>query len=396
MLHLFNKVYVYPDFMLDNTETFMLISKKPHVQELQKTVDDANGKQSIGTIVSTIDDLFNKLHVETWLDFFELLSNQQTVNIYADIDTINQIYVAFIKTLFPSITKTLAYKIYNTYIQRITICFPSIVSNKSFVELRKQDMFDIQALTKVEFSSLFESMPLSDEAKRKQWILNNIIEFSFEFHIATYFNDNTHFDNFKDKYVYFITKACYNEVYEWYEFFSNHFMLPTAKAVLNHNIDWDSENWREKLKQNPDIGWFFDDELMYATRNYHYFISHIPEAKKVAQLILDFVNKGLTGFSTGDKETRELKRVGLMDRDYFTSMHVQYVYEILGKITESFDELDDEYLHQYIRNDIQNENVSALFDLLNETHKHNSWLMELIYELRTSNQEELKQMNLLL
>jgi len=396
MLHLFNKVYVYPDFMLDNTETFLLVSNKPHVQGLQQTLDDANGKQSIGVIASTSEQLFEKLNITSWFELFQYLMSNQTVNVYADMDTINKIYVAFIKTIFPAITNTLAYKIYNTYVQRITICLPSVVSNKSFVETRKQDMFDIRALSKTKFSSLFNSMPLPDEDERKQWVNENIIEFSFEYHIATYFNDNAHFDNFKDKYVYFITKACYNEVYEWYEFFSNHFMMPAAKATLKHNIDWDSENWREQLKQHPDIGWFFDDDLMYVTRNYQYFITHIAEAKRVADLMLDFVNRGLTGFSAGDRETRKLKRICLVDQDYFASTHVQYVYETLERIMISFDELDDEYLKQYIHNDIQNENVSALFDLLNDTQKHNSWLMEMIYELRDNNSDELKQINLLL
>jgi hypothetical protein len=44
-------------------------------------------------------------------------------------------------------------------------------------------------------------------------------------------------------------------------------MKPNVKKELGIDINWDDEDWRYKFKTHPSMGWMFDDDLKYITKN---------------------------------------------------------------------------------------------------------------------------------
>jgi len=377
MLHLFERVYVLPDFLQTGRERDFVISN----------MMDDNRTNTF----KSIKQLWVQHNLSSWEEFFNYLVISDDIILYTDVDNMTIMFCALMKTIFPLISDDMLYKVYNTYAQRIMLYFPTEIATHRF-GINRGDWDNTGPYNRKQLLELNNTLVVwDDEGKRKQWVNNHIEAFSLEFHIATYFNDRTHLKRFKEKYVSFVIKACYNEVYEWYEFFSTHFMLPAVKSILNHHIDWDTENWRGELQKCPNIAWMFDDNFDYVSRNYIYFQAHLVEAYEVGKMILQFINAGDVNHS---RQAKRSNIITLMDRDYYESDHAQYVYSSLEKLLANLGTLTDEQVEDYIEQDIKSDTASALFDLLSTNHKHNPWLIHLIYEMRHNNDHNLAQLEI--
>ena len=388
MFHLFSKVYVYPDFMFAGSD-----SPNKLVISLNDDARDLCHLRPSELVYHNVDELFAAgTGINDWPTFFNRLMQSGNTNVFADVESSATIFVAFIKTLFPAITPELAFKVYNVGEQRLTLYFPPGQAAQYLASGRKR-----VALSKDEFSDRFAQVtPWEHDGLRAQWVRSWISEFSIEFHLATYFNDPSHLPYFKDKYVQLIAKACFTEVREWYDFFSSHFMMPSVRAVLNHGIEWDTEDWRGELQKVPELAWLFDDNLKYAAWDSLYSFVHLEEAYNLGQKVLQFVNIGAVphiGLS-GRVTDCHLKSLTLMDQAYYDSDHAQYVFKSLEKLLSNLGTLADEEVDRYIRADIVGGTASVLFDLLNMNYKFNPWLMHFIYDMQTTNNTDLHQLKI--
>lgn len=378
MLHLFDKVYVCLEYLLDASKKRIIVSDR-------KDLKSEYGLQPIKHHVEKFEDLIGEKGIyPEWEDFLSSLENENKFRIYVNIDSFNKFFVYWIKTIFPNITKNLAFCIYNCYVQRFKIHFPSIVLNTSFLDYRKENLLNFKLLSKEDFYLLFEkSKPWKNESRRKLWVEKNVEGFSLEWHLANYFIDKNHLKVFKEKYLHILCKALWVEVSEWYQYITKYFMKKEVQKELGLKINWDDENWREIFKSHPKLYWMFDDDLNYISKNPFYFLAHVDKALEVGQLLKTFWFKDIP---IDDK-------IRLLDKDYFESDHAQYTFKSLEILLQNKDNLTEKEFAEFIEKDFGRESVSIIFDLLNHATKWNTILIQLIYELRNDNDVRLKELS---
>lgn len=372
MLHLFDKIYVCPDFLLDASKNRIIIS---HADGL-----DQNSRLSpIKHCVKTFDELPYK----NWQALLENLEYAGKLRFYVDMPAFDIIFVNWVKTIFPNITDELAFYCYNAYVQRLTLHFPAIVLNRGFLDYNKFNLQNLKFLSKQEFYELFNStQPWDDEQARKEWVEKHKEGFSIEWHMANYFNDEKHLDVFRDKYIYVLTKALAMEVSEWYFYVIKYFMQPNVKQAFDININWDDTDWRGKLRAHPKLGWMFDNELKFITRDSAFFLAHLDQILELGTYLQDFWFKDIQI----DDKTR------LLDEDYFESNHAHFVFDTLKSLIQKQDYLSADEINSIIKKDFERENVSIVFDILTHVQKWNGYLLQLVYELKNKQDPRLKQL----
>lgn len=377
MLHLFNKVYVCPEVLLDNSKKRIIISRHTELNQPSNLNVVKHYCESYELLVGNVGVYKN------WHELLLSLEHEDKLRFYADMPAFNIIFINWMKTIFPNITSEVAFCCYNTYVQRLHLFFPQAVTNKGFLDYNKFKLLNLQFLTKVEFAKLFtELTPWDDETDRHAWVSAHIEDVSLEWHLATFFNKPEHLDNFREKYLTILTKALSIEVLEWYQYIIKYFMKPQVKKELGLDIKWDSENWHSQMKAHPQIGWMFDDDLKYVTRDTAYFLAHVDQALEVGEFLKTF----------WFKDIKIDDAVRLLDQDYFESDHANFTFQTLRSLIKNKDTLSNQALNEIIKNDFGRESVSIVFDLLNHSTKWNTILLQLIYELRDTNDARFKQL----
>ncbi len=370
MLHLFNKIYVCNDFLIDNSRRRIIISRSNNVaSSLVK-----HGVEKFSDLVGP-NGIFN-----TWKQLLDSLEYDAGTRFYVDMEGFNHIYVHWIKTLFKDISADTAFCCYNTYVQRLKLHFPAMIIKKS---VDQNKILNLKFLSKKDFTELFSSTDAwSNDSDRIEWINKHKEGVSIEWHMANYFNDETHLEVFKQKYLFVLTRALAIEVSEWYFYVIKYFMQPNVKNYFDINIKWDDENWREILKAHPSLGWMFDNELKFMTRDEAFFLAHIDEILELGKCLQDFWFKDIT---IDDK-------IRLLDEDFFESDHAHFVFDTLKTLIKNQDNLTAEEMNKIIKKDFEKENVSIVFDVLTHVQKWNPYLLQFIYELKNTQDPRLKEL----
>lgn len=377
MLHLFGKKYVCLDYLLDTSKKRIVVSSNEGLWQQANLSPLKHAVKDFSALVGPTGVY------KTWHEFLLSLEYEDKLRMYVDQHTFNTIAVYWLKTIFPNISKENAFCCYNAYVQRLNLHFPAIVLNRSFLDYNKETLATQKFMSKQDFYDLFDrSHPWSDDAVRHQWVMDHIDEFSFEWQIAHYFNDNKHISRFREKYIYVLTKALSVEVSEWYQYIVRYFMQPNVKKLVGIDIKWDDENWREKLQQHPKIGFMFDPQLKYITKDTAYFLAHIDKALEVGLFLQEFWFKDII---VDDK-------IRLLDKDYFESDHAHFTFDTLKKLVANQDKLTDQHLEEIIKTDFDRERTAIIFDLLNHVTKWNTYLLQYVYELKNTNDPKLKEL----
>jgi hypothetical protein len=377
MLHLFNKIYVSPDYLVNNSKKRIIISKNPNI--VQKSTLNPIKHQA----TAYADLVGANGAYKDWHSLLLSLEYEAKLNFYVDMDAFNIIFVNWIKTIFPNMDSNLAFCCYNATVQRSKLHFPAIVLNSSFMDFNKTGILDIVFLNKIQFIELFDNLtPWNDNALRQQWVKQHIEGFSIEWHLANFFNDENHIEVFKDKYIYVLSKALAMEVSEWYFYVIKYFMQDNVKKAFDLNVSWDDDCWREKLKAHPKLYWMFDNELKFITRDSAYFLAHIDEILELGKFLQEFWFKDI---QIDDK-------IRLLDEDYFESNHAHFVFDTLKSLIQNRDNMTSEQINSILKKDFEKDNVSIVFDILTHVQKWNNYILQLVYELKNNNDPRLKQM----
>jgi len=376
MIHLLRRNYLVPDFKAENNVKRIIVTKQyNNIQSLRVTFDNlqpcvlsCDGYESL---------IGSESRFKTWHEFLAFISSEEKLYIFVDEDSMMKLFILWVKTIMPSMTATIAYRCYNTYVQRIKVQFPAMIMNASFLDYRKSQLLSYVLPNKASFTELFESMDIQmSETDRVEWVDLNKSDFSLEWHLANYEIDKSHISVFKQKYINILIKACAIEVSEWYQYITKYFMQPNVKEKLGISVSWDSEDWNAELKKCDKISWMFDDELLYVSKNIPYFLSNIDKALLVGTFLQDFWFKDL----------KIDDHIRLLDEDYFESNHAQFVFSSLKHISKNLDYLDDDTIHQIIKEEKQFEEISIIFDLLqHDSHKWNHYLVQYIHSIKDTN-----------
>lgn len=370
MFHLFDKIYVCPDFLLDTTKKHIIVSNvyAAHIH---------TAYAGIGELIGP-----NK-RFSNFLELLVEIGKEDKFRIYADVDALSYLFAAWVKFIFPDIKKELAFKFYNTAVQRLKIHFSGATLNGNFLRNHKAELINVKFLTKAEFHVLFDSISHDHlEQNRISWVTTNKEKFSIEWHLAAYFNDKSHLKVFRDKYIYVLSKSLALEVSEWYFYVVKYFMQPGVKKELGLDIKWDDDDWREQFQKHPKLGWMFDNELRFVTRDSAFFLAHIDEVLELGTHLQSFWFKDI---KIDDKNR-------LLDEDYFESNHASYVFDTLRKLIKNYDTMPDEEINALIDADFEKENLSIMIDILTHVIKWNPYMVQLIYELKNTNNNELLQL----
>lgn len=377
MLHLFNKVYVCPEVLLDNSKKRIIVSSHTELNQQSNLNVVKHYCKSYDALVGT-DGVY-----KTWHELLLSLEYEAKLRFYVDMPTFNIVFINWMKTIFPKMESDIAFCCYNTYVQRLHLFFPQAITHRGFLDYNKFKLLDLRFLSKKEFTQLFNELtPWEDDEVRHAWVNKHIEDISLEWHLSTYFNNPDHLQNFREKYLNILVKALSIEVLEWYQYIIKYFMKPQVKQELGLSVAWDSEDWHAQMKAHPQIGWMFDDDLKYVTKDTAYFLAHIDQALEVGEFLKTF----------WFKDIKIDDAVRLLDEDYFESDHANFTFQTLRSLIKHKDTLTDEALNEIIKNDFGRESVSIVFDLLNHSTKWNTILLQLIYELRDTNDTRFNQL----
>jgi hypothetical protein len=237
MIHLLKRIYVIPDFKAENNKKRIIVSKDfSAVENLKVTFDSL---EPCLASCGTFDELIGQgCYFSSWKHFLQFIESEEKVYIYVDESASMKFFVMWVKTIMPNMSAAVAYRCYNTYVQRIKIQFPALLTNNSFLEYRKSQLLSYQLPSRQEFIQAFSSMSLDlDEEFRKQWIADNKSDLSIEWHLANYEIDKNHLAVFKQKYIQILIKACAIEVSEWYQYITKYFMQPKVRKELGIDFD---------------------------------------------------------------------------------------------------------------------------------------------------------------
>lgn len=376
MIHLLKRNYLVPDFKAENNVKRIIVSKEyNNVQSLRVTFDNLQPCEfSCDSYESLIG---SEAKFKTWSEFLSFIASEEKIYIFVDGDAMMKLFILWIKTIMPGMTATIAYRCYNTYVQRIKLQFPSFMMNDSFLAYRKSQLLSYALPKRSAFIELFDSMNIKmTESDRAKWVSSNKSDFSLEWHLANYEIDKDHISVFKQKYINILIRACAIEVSEWYQYITKYFMQPNVREKLGLSISWDDEDWNAELKKCDKITWMFDDQLLYVSKNIPYFLSHIDKALIVGTFLQDFWFKDL----------KIDDHIRLLDEEYFESNHAQFVFSALKHIVKNLDHLDDDALHKIIKEEKQFEEISIIFDLLqHDSHKWNHYLVQYIHSIKETN-----------
>lgn len=376
MIHLLKRNYLVPDFKAENNKKRLIVSKEyDKVNSIRVSFDN------LQPCVFSCDSFESLIgpgeYFNSWGDFLIFLEAEEKIYIYVDEDAMMKFFILWVKTIMPNMTPAVAYRCYNTYVQRIKIQFPAVILNNSFLEYRKSQLLSYKLPSKASFIKAFGNMNTGlDETTRKQWVDKNKSDISLEWHLANYEIDRNHLSVFKQKYIEILIKACAIEVTEWYQYITKYFMQPKVKDELGINVSWDDEDWNAELKKCKKIEWMFDDELLYVSKNIPYFLSNIDKALEVGKILQDFWFKDL----------KIDDHIRLLDEDYFESNHAQFVFSSLKHISKDLNYLNDETIHKIIKEEKQFEEISIIFDLLQHVHKWNHYLVQYIHSIKDTDE----------
>ena len=82
----------------------------------------------------------------------------------------------------------------------------------------------------------------------------------------------------------------------------------------------------------------------------------------------------------------------MLDEDYFESNHAHFVFDTLRTLIRNQDNMSAEQINSIIKSDFEKERVSIIFDILTHVQKWNSYLLQLVYELKNNQDPRLKQL----
>ena len=180
-------------------------------------------------------------------------------------------------------------------------------------QLQLQDI--VSKLPKIDTAGITEVMNVIEQSKKFQNPQNNILpDNTFELSYANYIaTGNT---EFLDLYLTVLTRACYTEFFEWYEYLTKHILNKDVQDAIGINLDPTHHDWESKFKSSELIGW------AWQYPNIEVWLQNLDKVNAIGLMMLNYFNN----------DRRSHSFTSVIDEDYFESDHAQLVLDSISRI----------------------------------------------------------------
>lgn len=357
MFLLFDKVYVKPEYMLDLERPRVIIS--PNASEILAEEIELKFR-SLGEQYHNVDS-YDELVGEgkafpNDIEFFNWLTDKGRVDIFTDSTTYNKLFVKWIKTIYPDITKELAWKIYSLVSTHTKLTVKSMFTwgtDNAGVDAQKQQANSFEWLTKEKFQGLFKTETIENNSALTGRVRAKA---PMEFLIASKLAGKSTYDDSLQQKIYAIgIKKIKDEM--------NH-----IKNFLVHNIN---KEWVQKL---VGVSYSAGDDL-FALKGTN---------SKIDFLLDDMLELDLAKHDVDIADLREaaLTESGAPNGDSDIGLPSWFIKALQG----STDKIDSATLTKIL--DFEVSNVCSLFEV-DDRMKVNVMLLNYFYNLKNNNTEEL-------
>jgi len=284
MIHLFKKVYVSSDNLIDVDFDRVVVSEKNGVDMLQKLDEVSNGIllekcKNFDALIGT-DKVFSD-----WISFFKMLDDYQTqsnkkIMIYCDDKSMMKLLSAWFKILLPNNTKQSIESLINSYTFKYNVFYKGrystntgnsdynfVIDNSSFSE----EYDSIGTISKNEFT---------DEIKPYVGI---------EFLLASYLKNESFKQELKQIMKVLIKKDMEKYLYELKEIFFVHITTKKFTNLLSLKKNYTFENFTTIEKDESKFVDLFTNDRIWSYK----YMTHPSSSKN---------NINLEAITVGDKE----------------------------------------------------------------------------------------------
>lgn len=277
--NLFNKLYVSPDYLYDNSQTRILFSKMRN-QAGYITYDSLNHPGYAGQVLESKESIYQLVgdgegQYQSIAHYIVDLYNRGVEGrIYADEESWNAIFFTWIRIALPDCTSDVAFKIYNFVKQREQLVYPDNMAYKSFMDSRLKDRGTNKILTRDEFLSAIASFIENDPVDVQYYDQARSTvkdDLCVEVKLASYLAGDATIDNLAVKIQNITSKLIFNILLDAKDYIRENIMTEHVKELTGINLSWDNQNWEQTLiDRSPEMAFMFNtsEEAMVLSMSY--------------------------------------------------------------------------------------------------------------------------------
>lgn len=257
MLHLFKKVYIEFDTMLDNNYDRFVVSKE-HGFDVLPTVRDIHTGEHIG-FAQTYEDLVGVgKRFDTFLNFINFLNDwtvrtNKPVVIFVDKDAFLKLAIRWYKTVFQNAQAPTTYALIQSHLMKVKhLNFPKVTSfNLNDINAVIQQC----ALTEEEFTGMFNSI-VDNQPTAQAFVTATKADLSIEVLLASYLYDGSNKEELKAKLIELLKRDIQGFIMEAKDIVFANITKQSFRDLLGITTEYSYSN-ADGIQNEPSLFWFF-------------------------------------------------------------------------------------------------------------------------------------------
>lgn len=257
MIHLFSKVYLSSDKLIDNNYDRVVISDT-YGYPVISTVNLEYG-ELIGHYLST-DEMFlidsDHTGYESWEDFFKKLDAHQTatgqkVMVYADDTALNMVLCAWLKLILPNSDKNSVNNLINALLFKTNAFYKGVWSSNSGNSDYNVEIPFIDSYDSLNVTASLEAIELFDS------------KMSVEYLLASYLANGSKKKELKTSMQILVRKDLTKYLIELKEIFFIHLLTKRFSTLLKFDQDYNMSNITEVVNDSSKFAYVFTSDRIW-------------------------------------------------------------------------------------------------------------------------------------
>jgi hypothetical protein len=377
-LNLFGKTYLAPDYLYDNGYDRILFSKERNQAEYlnYESFDFPGLSSAVLKSTASVLDLVNSGEFESIAHYIKnLYDNNIEARIYADDESWFLIFFTWLRIAFPNITDKTSFILYNLNNQRETLVFADNREFRTFTAARTHDKNQRVFLTKQEFIDKFAEFKKLDTVTDEYYNevrLNIKTDFCLEIQLASYLSGRCGISTLVEKIKIIGSKIVFNIVDDIRDYIRENLMTEQIQTLTGVVMSWEDQNWKESLvSRSSDMSFLFDYSTEALQNDSDYRLNNINFAIYWCQWIID---------NTAPEDINNPDLGSIITACQWAITHKDCF--------SSDDQIAQSSVENLIQEDVNFTGTTISFQQEYSRDKINTFLIEYVYQMAKSNDNE--------
>jgi hypothetical protein len=294
--NIFNKLYVAPDYLYDNSKSRIIFSQKRNEGDYL-TYDSLNHSGFVGEALDSKRSVYEIIgdekgkHVSVAHYLMDLHTKGTSAKIYADEESYMPLFFTWLRLAMPSVDPDAAFIVYNVIKQRERLVSPDNIAAKSFMITRVAERETNKTLSKIEFVDQLASFMESDLADQNFYdkVRPRLLDqFSVEVQLASYLSGRAPIDAIAGKLQSIGLKIAYAVLSDIKDYIRENIMTEHVQSLTGINLRWDDQNWEDTIAaKSPTFAFLFDSSIDSIKQESEYRLYNTAQALSWCQWIVD-------------------------------------------------------------------------------------------------------------